>query len=125
MKSLKQFDNLDKAALLFQLFPEEIPSLVAFIDGMCLTVMEDETRLRSSWDNGLITFDAWLSWAREIHTRIRKYGNALHQNKRLFTDQLFDGQIGAFTTSYIIQWEKTSLRANKSFDHALRMLFDF
>lgn len=124
MKTLAQYDTIDRAALLFQLFPQEIPALVGYLDGMSLTVMEDEKRLRQSWNNGLITFDLWLSCAREMHSRIRKYGAALFTNKRLFTDQLFDGYISAFTVHCIQVMISTSQQVNQSFDHGLRMLFE-
>lgn len=125
MKSLEQYNNMDKAELLFRLFPEEIPQIVDFIGLMSLTVLEDQERGRAKWKNGLFTFDLWISWAKEANDKVAKYGTRLYNNKRLFTDQLFDGYVACFTNHCIQVLITTMQHKNARFIHAVHMLYNF
>ncbi len=91
MKPLEQLINVEKARLLHELFPQEIPALLEFTNNMCLTIQEDEQVTREQWKNGLLTIEAWLSFVEEVRSKIDKYGKRLHTQSRLFADQCFDG----------------------------------
>lgn len=123
MKSLKQFNNVDKAGLLFQLFPEEIKSLVDFMGLMALTILEDHERGRTKWNSSLFTFDKWLEVVQDANDRIAKYGEKLYSNKRLFTDQLFDGDAAHFAVHCIMVQVTTMQLLNVRYVYAIRMLF--
>jgi len=87
MKPLEQLINVEKARLLHELFPQEIPALLEFTNNMCLTIQEDEQVTREQWKNGLLTIEAWLSFVEEVRSKIDKYGKRLHTQSRLFADQ--------------------------------------
>jgi hypothetical protein len=55
MKALNQFSNIEKAKLLHQLFPTEMPGLIDFVQGMCEAVQENEELNRAKWNNGLFS----------------------------------------------------------------------
>ncbi len=42
MKALNQLNNPQKAKLLHQLFPGEMPALIDFVQGMCEAVKENQ-----------------------------------------------------------------------------------
>ncbi len=97
MKTFRQLNNVEKARLLFQFFPEEIPAYINTVQGMCAAIQENEAEYRAQWDNGLLKFDFWLSLVARAEKVIKQYGKKLHSNSRLFTDQLFDGYQALFT----------------------------
>lgn len=92
MKSLGKMNNVDRAQLLHELFPKEIPAFVDFVKRVCLTIQEDETEEHFKGEHAIIGFDFWLQLVRDTESRIDRYGDKLHKRSRLFADQLFDGQ---------------------------------
>lgn len=123
MKPLDRLNNLEKAALLHQLFPNEIPALVDFIQGMCISIKEDEEMNRKIWELGLMTFDDWLSLLNQVETAIEQYGKKLYKNHRLFTDQLFDGLLAIYTIHCITIYVTTKQHPNPKFTMAIELLF--
>lgn len=72
MKPLENLINVEKARLLHELFPQEIPALLEYTNNMCLTIQEDEQLTRNQWENGLLTVEAWLSFVEEVRSKIDK-----------------------------------------------------
>ncbi|WEK21324.1 MAG: hypothetical protein P0Y49_09240 [Candidatus Pedobacter colombiensis] len=125
MKTLNQFTNVDKAALLHQLFPEEIPSLIEFMQGMSESIIENEELNRDKWDNGFLSFNQWLHLAKETNTKIKENGTRMCKSTRLFSGQLFDGSIAVFTNHCIAVLITTKQHSNQRFIHAAHMLYSF
>lgn len=123
MKPLEQLINVEKARLLHQLFPREIPALLAYTSDLCATLQEEEQLLRSQWDNGLFTADAWLSFVQEVGSRINKYGRRLHTQSKLFADQLFDGYPALFMVHSLTLYTTTKQHDNHKFVQAVDLLF--
>lgn len=123
MKSLDRLNNLERAALLHQLFPEAIPDLVDFIQGMCISIKEDEEMNRKAWSNGLMTFDYWLALLNQVEAAIAQYGKKLHKSHRLFADQLFDGLLACYTAYCITVYVTTKQHPNPKFTMAVDLLF--
>jgi hypothetical protein len=124
MKALNQLDNIAKARLLQQLFPNEIPALTDFVQGMCEAVKENEELNRAKWNNGLFTFDFWLALAGEVEQKIDRYGAKLHKNCNLFADQLFDGYLACFTIHCIVTYTVVRQHENSKFVKAVDLLFN-
>lgn len=80
MKPLEQLTNIEKARLLHQLFPEEIPALLLYIEGVSQGIRDREPQERAAWTNGICSFDCWLSLISDSQRSIRHYGNRLHNN---------------------------------------------
>ncbi|MFT4093242.1 MAG: hypothetical protein QM640_06345 [Niabella sp.] len=116
--------NVEKAKLLHELFPQEIPALLEYIRNMCLTIQEDEQLTRSRWENTLLTFEAWLSFVKEAQSKIDKYGNRLHTQSRLFADQLFDGYVALYTIHCLTLYTTTQRHSNQKFAAAIYLLFN-
>jgi hypothetical protein len=124
MKTIEGLTNVEKAKLLYQLFPGEIAGFVQFVDGMCSNIREHEQASRSKWDNGFITFDYWLQLVSEVQGKISKYGARLSKNQRLFADQLFDGLLAVYTNHCLNCYITAKQQPNKKFGSAIDLLFN-
>lgn len=124
MKPIEDLTNVDKAKILFQLFPKEMPALIEFITSMCITIKEDEQVNRSKWDNGFMDFDYYLSLIGLVQDKIARYGKKLHSSYHLFGDQLFDGMLAIFANHCIRVYVTTRQHPNKRFITAIDLLYD-
>ncbi|MGN6541430.1 MAG: hypothetical protein ACTHK8_03700 [Ginsengibacter sp.] len=124
MKPLEQLINVEKARILHELFPQEIPALLKYTNNMCLTIQEDEQLTRNQWENGLLTVEAWLSFVEEVRSKIDKYGKRLHTQSRLFADQLFDGYTALYIVHCMTLYTTTRKHSNHKFVLAIDLLFN-
>ena len=124
MKALKYLTNADKAILLHQLFPEEIPALLEFIKNMSISLIKEQVHHRKSWDNNLFSFDQWLLLVGQTVGIIDGYGKKLHRRHRLFSDQLFDGYIACYTNHCVTVFATTTEHRNRKFIQAIQLLFN-
>ncbi len=124
MKPIEDLTNVDRAKLLFQLFPKEMPTLIEFITSMCITIKEDEQVNRSKWDNGFMDFDYYLSMINQVQERIERYGKKLHSSYHLFGDQLFDGMLAIYTCHCVRVYVTTKKHPNNRFVVAVDLLFN-
>lgn len=124
MKPLENLINVEKAKLLHELFPQEIPALLEYVNGMCLTIQEDEQLTRSQWENGLLTVEAWLSFVEEVRYKIEKYGKRMHEQSRLFADQLFDGYVAIYMVHCMTLYTTIRQHPNHKFSLAIDLLFN-
>ncbi len=109
--------------MLFYLFPSEIPELVAFIEGVADTILEDQPLYQSRWDDRLFTFDVWLKQIREIKKRISRYGSKLHLSGALFSEHLFEGYLALFSAHCILLYIKDRKHADPKFVRVAELLF--
>ncbi|MCO5238907.1 MAG: hypothetical protein M9904_02520 [Chitinophagaceae bacterium] len=124
MKPLEDLINVEKARLLHELFPQEIPALLEYTNNMCLTILEDEQAIRNQWKNGLLTVEAWLSFVEEVRNKIGKYGKRLHTQSRLFADQLFDGYTALYMVHCMLSYTSIRKHSNHKFVLAIDLLFN-
>lgn len=124
MKPIEELSNTEKAKLLHELFPNEIPGLLAFTANMSLTLAEEADSQRAHWQNGLFTFDFWLSLAQDAHKRIQRYQPKMRHNSSLFADQLFDGYLALYLTYCLMLYTIPRKHPNTQFVKAADLLFD-
>jgi len=84
---MKLLTNTDKAKLLHELFPEEVPLLLDNIKGFCADFITFQELYRKNW-SGLMHFDLWLSFAEETAGLIRKRRPQMLKSSRVFSEQL-------------------------------------
>ncbi len=123
MKDLEKLINVEKARLLHELFPQEIPALLEYASNLCATIKEDE-HLHGKWENGLLTIEAWLSFVDEVERKIKRYGNYLHTHSRVFADQLFDGYLALYMVHCLTLYTTTRKHSNHKFVLAVELLFN-
>jgi hypothetical protein len=124
MKALTELNNVDKARLLFQLFPEEIPALTAFIGNMCYDIQQDAEVNRSTWNDPFIEYNYWLTLAGTIAGKIDHYGTRLHKKPSLFADQLFDIMEALVTIRCIRTYVTVRQHPNSKLTTAIDLLFN-
>jgi hypothetical protein len=124
MKALTQFTNVDKAALLHQLFPGEIPALLDFITGMCQAIQENEERNRAAWDDGFMSFDFWLRLLNESEALIAKKSQAMIKSRLVFSEQLFSGYTALYVNHCISVYTRVKVHPNPKFTLAVELLFN-
>ena len=123
MKPLDNLNNVEKAKLLHELFPEEIPAVLDFVKSLSVTIEEEREMLNSKWDNQLFSFAFWLSLAKDAEKKIDQYGVKLHTSSRLFADQLFNGYAALYLAHCLIQLTSQQEYPNKKFIKAVELLF--
>lgn len=123
MKPLDNLNNVEKAKLLHELFPEEIPAVLDFVKSLSVTIEEEREMLNSKWDNQLFSFAFWLSLAKAAEKKIDQYGVKLHTSSRLFADQLFNGYAALYLAHCLIQLTSQQEYPNKKFIKAVELLF--
>lgn len=124
MKTIGQLNNVERSKLLFQLFPAEIPALLEFATGVYEAIAGDKEHGSATWNNGLFSFEAWLSIAEDVAKRIAKYNKQLHRSRHLFGDQLFDGYNAIFMAHCLILFTTTRQHPNRKFALAVDLLFN-
>lgn len=124
MKPLEHLTNIDKARLLHELFPHEMPALLTFTYNMCLTLLEDKAAVGSQWTGGPLTGDAWLSFIREVKDLIDKYDKRLQTRSELFADHLFEGFIALYMVHCLTLYTTVQKHPNQKFVLAVNLLFN-
>lgn len=123
MHTLRQMSYEEKARLMHQLLPEQMPALVNFIAEMGRAIREDETRNRRQWKNTGLRFDVWLTLADEVGVRIYRNGRWMHKRCKVFASELFVEPVSLFTLHCIEVYRKTN-RLDDKLELLLRLLFE-
>lgn len=123
MKTYKQLNNVEKGKLLFDLFPENIPAAIKFIEAIANTICNDPAELRNNWENQFFSVEFWHGLATDTKRCIEENDNTLHKSGRRFADQLFDGYNALFTVHCLQQYAINEACTNKRFAQAIEMLF--
>ncbi|ASZ13739.1 hypothetical protein [Chitinophaga sp. MD30] len=107
-------NNVQKAKLLSELLPEEIPGYLEFTKYLCDIITSDPVDFCKQWkENPIIGPYDWISYATEAKRIIIYYDKKLTQSSKLFSDQLFDGMLALYTVHCLEQYpkqEKTSVK---------------
>ncbi len=122
MKALHQFFNTDKAALLFDLFPQEIPKLLTGINSYCDYIISNEETHRKEWGFGLFTFDYWLQLAKNTQDILNTGSENLAKRRRCFCDQLFEMPVVMFVIDATVKYAERHCD-NKKFTAMVAILF--
>src|SRR3546814_6433866 len=123
MKPINKMNNVEKAQLLHQLFPEEIPAFVDYMLRVCQIIKEHEDAERAKGKYSVPTFEFWHDLVKDAERRIERYGNRLHKRARLFADQLFDGQNALFAQYCLELYVGIRKHENQAFTGLVRVLF--
>jgi hypothetical protein len=106
MKPLRNLNNVERAKLLFELFPDEMPQFLAVMEEITQKVLKDPDQLRTKWEGQLITVEFWFQLIKKSIEINDKYGKKLSKNSKLFSDQLFDGYQALYSSHCLHQYRK-------------------
>ncbi|EHQ24651.1 hypothetical protein BDD43_3016 [Mucilaginibacter gracilis] len=125
MKNLRNLTNADKAKLLHELFPDEIPYLLDRIIIVCADLKTNQEQHRKTWDFGLMTFDMWLQLSEQVEERINKYRSSLVKSSKVFSDRLFSSfdYTVLFVNDRIVKYAQHNSEDEK-FKLAVELLFN-
>ncbi len=122
MKNLNTLTGSEKARLLHELFPNEIPALLENIISFCEYFKINQEEYRKSWNSGFMSFDYWLSLSEETAGLLKKYTHSMVKSSRVFSDQLYFTYTSLFVTDRIIKYaEKVS--TDEKFKQAVILFF--
>ena len=123
MKSLEQLNNVERAKLFFELFPENIPGIICCIKSIAGTICNDPADMKQKWKHQIFTAGFWIGLTADIRKRIDKYLQRLAKSSRLFSDQLFDGYNALFSVHCLQQYIKAEENSGKPVIKAIEMFF--
>jgi hypothetical protein len=120
MNSYADLSNTARARILCQLFPDQIPAVLAFIAQQTAALLNNPTCFKAQHDERLFSFNRLLSLAREVK-------NCMHQGRRkdpsgLFIS-LFDGYRACYTGHLLIRYAVENQLGHERFAIAVRLLF--
>lgn len=123
IQPLEKLDFIDRATLLHQLFPSEIPSLLQYVKLLSSTVISDLKE--AEWHNSNIPFDFWVSLAQDIYDLVKGHEEELSLNSKRFALLLFDGYKAVFTANCFRLYIDTQQLPNKKFAMIVQVLFGY
>lgn len=109
MKALSELTGSEKARLLHELFPKEMPLLLADIKAFCENFRHNKEAYRPQWGSGFISFDYWQRLAEETSGILEKHTINMTRSSKVFADQLYFTYTAMLVTDRIIKYaEQTS-----------------
>lgn len=124
MKPLENLTNIERAKMLHQLFPEEMPALIDYTEGVCIAILQETERHRANWNNPLITFDYWILLIKQVKQNIKEYGMGMCKQINLFTEALFSGHLAMVMVHSMYLYTTTRQHPNRKFSVAIDLLFN-
>lgn len=123
MKTLAQLNNVERAKILFELFPREIPAFLEFQKAITDNLVRDPDQLKDKWENLFFQFDFWMRLVSDTQVILNKYGHKLGKSSRLFADQLFDGYNALYSAHSLHQYIQHGEPEDARFIHAVEVFF--
>jgi hypothetical protein len=123
MKPLIQLNNVARARLLFELFPQEIPAFLEFLKAITDNLVRDPDQLKEKWENQFFEFNFWIRLATDTQKVLNKHGYTLSSRSRLFADQLFGGYLALYAAHCLHQYILHGHPTDKRFTHAVEEFF--
>ncbi|WP_448104341.1 hypothetical protein [Pedobacter panaciterrae] len=122
MKALELLTNTEKARLLHNLFPAEIPIFLAHLNEVCIAFQEHKEEYSKLWDNGFIPFGYWLSLSEETAELLKRLQFSMTKNSKVFSDQLFYTYTSILVNDRIIKYADR-ISKNEKFKTAVDLLY--
>lgn len=121
MKPLNNLNNVERAKLLFELHPAQIPAFIKYATEVLNRQLADVTDLKANWNNGMISAEYWIGLMFDLRKQIVKYNPQISKSKALFSDQLFDGFLALITTTILGNY--IAVNKDTKFNLTVQLLF--
>ncbi len=115
-------NNLDRAYLLANLFPNELQGMTDFIKREADLFMDNREKVYAQWTEKNIDADLWFRFIANFLNSYDRNGTRLYRNKKTFRDQLFDGYDSLFTLHAILRYTEQN-ECSSELKYAIYMLF--
>ena len=123
MKPLNKLCNVERAKLLFDLFPAEIPKFISFMTELTDAIIDNPDKIRSKAIDQIHTTEFWQQLVNDAKIKLDKYGVRLAKQSRLFSEQLFNGYNSIYAHYCLNQYIIKEEGLNRKFRHAVLLLF--
>lgn len=124
MLALENMIIQERAILLHQLFPNEMPALIQYMYDMAEAIQELKEANRKAWRNDKISFDQWLSMIAIAKDQIYNYQELLIADAEIFGLQLFADSVFPFTVYCALTQILTIAQPNPQFATAVNLLLN-
>lgn len=122
MKPLNNLSGSEKARLLHELFPNEMPLLLEDIKIFCENFRHNKEVYRSQWASGFMSFDYWQKLGEETAGILEKHTSNILRSSKIFSDQLYFTYTSLFVTDRIIKYAEYKSK-NEKFKLIVQALF--
>jgi len=122
MKPLITLSGSEKARLLHELFPDEMPLLLEDIKTFCENFKHNKEVYRAQWVEGFMSFDYWQSLSEETAGILKKHTFNMVRSSKVFADQLYFTYTSLFVTDRIIKYAEFQ-STNEKFKKLVLVLF--
>ncbi|WP_018612078.1 hypothetical protein [Segetibacter koreensis] len=122
MKPLNKLTPLEKAELLFELFPQEMPGLIEFSTELTQSIIDNPEEMKKSI-NLLHSTPFWFQLVHKAKINFDTYGNSLAEISSLFSKQLFDRYDHIYASYCLHQYLIKEKWTNRKFRDAIMLLF--
>jgi hypothetical protein len=123
MKPLNKLSNVERAKLLFELFPEEMPKFRSFMIELTEAIITDPAKLKSKAIDQIHTTEFWQELVNTAQRRLGQYGKRLAKRSRLFSEQFFDGYDSIYAAYCLHQYIIKDEGLNRKFRNAVLLFF--
>ncbi|QEM09194.1 hypothetical protein [Mucilaginibacter rubeus] len=104
MKTIEQLTNVEKAKIMFDLFRDEIPELLNYMEEINAKIETDKEPLIAGWNNPFFNYQQWLNLSDQVAGAIKRYGKNLTKSGNVFSEQLFGGYTAIFSNHCMEQY---------------------
>jgi hypothetical protein len=123
MKPLNKQSNVEKAKLLFDLFPQEIPNFILFAKQITQAINDDPENLKNKAIDQIHTTEFWRDLASSASKKLDEYGDKLAKRSRLFSVELFDDYNSIYACYCLHQYIISQKYNDRKFRTAVMLLF--
>jgi hypothetical protein len=123
MKPLNKQSNVEKAKLLFDLFPQEIPSFILFAKQITQAINDYPENLKNKAIDQIHTTEFWRNLASNANKKLDEYGDKLANRSRLFSVELFDDYNSIYACYCLHQYMISQKYKDRKFRTAVMLLF--
>jgi len=123
MKTTQNLTNAEKAKLLHELFPDELPLFLEFLNRVCADFEENKEEHAKHWNNAFLPFHFWLHLSNETARILEKYRFHLARYSRPFSEKLFSTYTSLFVNDQIVKYADHS-SDNDNFKIVVNLLYE-
>ncbi|RQO75777.1 hypothetical protein DBR43_03650 [Pedobacter sp. KBW06] len=122
MKALQDLTNTEKARLLYDLFPAEIPLFLDDLTKVCEDLKVRKEAYLKEWECSFINFDYWFSLAENTADILKRQTFNMKKSSKVFSDQLFFMDTSFFVNDRIAKYADRRSK-NEKFKIAVNLLY--
>lgn len=124
MKGLLGMNYIQKAKLLFDLFPDETAAFIPFALEVVEKIKKEKEQLKGqAADTALFPGPFWLELAEDISRRIRSADAKLHKSSTQFSELLFESDRAFLSRHCLLLYCSSDKQKNVRFKQAVDLIF--